>query len=132
MKTAKKVRIILDLSKLNKFITYEEFKMDSIHTIVNMVKKDAYLVSIDLTDAYCSITISVREQDRRYLGFPLQGQLFEFWKGRIRNVKGRTSAPRIFTKLLKPIFATLRGQGFESGGYLDDSYLQPYVYDHCV
>ena len=37
---------------------------------------------------------------------------------------GLASAPRIFTKLLKPVYATLRSQGHVSFGYIDDSYLQ--------
>ena len=33
------------------------------------------------------------------------------------------SAPRIFTILLKPVYATVRSQGHASFGYIDDSYL---------
>ena len=37
---------------------------------------------------------------------------------------GLASAPRIFTKLLKPVYATLHEQGYPNLGYIDDSYLQ--------
>ncbi len=30
----------------------------------------------------------------------------------------------LFTKLLKPVYATLRSMGHLSSGYIDDSYLQ--------
>ena len=34
-----------------------------------------------------------------------------------------TSAPIIFTKLLKPVLAALRKQGHQIMGYLDDTFL---------
>ena len=36
---------------------------------------------------------------------------------------GLACAPCFFTKLLKPAYSTLRKQGFQSVGYIDDSYL---------
>ena len=44
---------------------------------------------------------------------------------------GLSCAPRIFTKILKPIYATLRSQGFENVGYIDDSYLQGGIFSDC-
>ena len=37
---------------------------------------------------------------------------------------GLASAPRYFTKLLKPVYSTLRSQGYLNVGYINDSYLQ--------
>ena len=37
----------------------------------------------------------------------------------------------MFTKILKPIYATLRSQGFENVGYIDDSYLQGGTFSDC-
>lgn len=48
--TAKKdgsSRMILDLNSLNKFIEYHHFKMESLSTVVNMVKPKCYMASID-------------------------------------------------------------------------------------
>ncbi|XP_077989926.1 uncharacterized protein LOC144444386 [Glandiceps talaboti] len=44
---------------------------------------------------------------------------------------GLTSAPRLFTKLLKPVYATLREMGHLNVGYIDDSYLQGDTYNEC-
>ena len=41
-------------------------------------------------------------------------------------------AMRVFTKLLKPVFATLREQGYESVIYVDDSLLQGDTYQECL
>lgn len=44
---------------------------------------------------------------------------------------GLASAPRIFTKLLKPVYATLRSMGHLNSGYIYDSYLQGDTYREC-
>ena len=45
---------------------------------------------------------------------------------------GLAFCPRKFTKLLKPVYSTLRQMGHLSVAYIDDSYLQADLYDHCV
>jgi len=45
---------------------------------------------------------------------------------------GWLSAPRKFTKLLKPVYATLRQSGHLSSSYIDDSYLQGDDFNDCV
>ena len=44
---------------------------------------------------------------------------------------GLTSSPRVFTKLLKPIFSRLRQYGFNSVIYIDDTLLQGETYSDC-
>ena len=39
--------------------------------------------------------------------------------------------PRLFTKLLKPVYSSLRKQGLFSVGYIDDSYLQGDTQHDC-
>ena len=39
--------------------------------------------------------------------------------------------PRIFTKVLKPVYAHLRQLGFIASGYIDDSSLMADSYDTC-
>lgn len=40
-------------------------------------------------------------------------------------------SPRVFTKLLKPIFALLHQYGFASLIYIDDAFLQGDTYEQC-
>ena len=74
--------------------------------------------TIDLTDAYYTVPVAV--EHRKYLRF--------FWRNRLFQYtclpNGLASAPRYFTKLLKPVYSTLRSQGYLNVGYIDDSYLQ--------
>ena len=83
-------RLILNLKELNKSVVYHHFKMDTLNTIIHLMQKDAYY--------------SVREDEkfRKYLQFWWEGQLYQF----ICLPNGLSSAPRLFTKLLKPPLTT--------------------------
>lgn len=45
---------------------------------------------------------------------------------------GLTASPRVFTKILKPVYATLRAKGHVSTAYIDDSCLQALSYKSCL
>ena len=45
---------------------------------------------------------------------------------------GHGGVRRKFTKLLKPVYATLRQSGHLSSSYIDDSYLQGDNFNDCV
>ena len=110
-------RLILDLTELNKFIEYEHFKMTSLQTALDMVREGAWMGSVDLKDAYYSVGIDWSY--RKFLRFYWQGQLFQF----VGMPNGLACAPRIFTKLLVPVFAELRVEGRECFPYIDDSFV---------
>ena len=72
-------------------------------------------------------SIPVATCDQKYLMFQFAGQLYTFFC--LPN--GLTSAPRLFTKILKPVFAALHKEGYDIMGYLDDSILIGDNYDEC-
>ena len=41
-------RMILNLKSLNQYVTYHHFKMDTIHTAVEMMTSGCYMCSVDL------------------------------------------------------------------------------------
>jgi hypothetical protein len=84
------------------------------------------MASVDLEKAYYSVKIN--EDHRKYLRFLWKDIVYEYTS--LPN--GLASAPRLFTKLLKPAFAVLRTMGFLSVVYIDDSYLQAETYDECT
>lgn len=98
-------------------IEYKQFNMESLSCAVRLMKKNCYMASIDLTDAY--YTVPVASEHRKYLRFVWRGTLFQY--PCLPN--GVASAPRYFTKLLKPVYGTLRSQGHLNVGYVGDSYL---------
>lgn len=107
-------RLILNLKKLNKHIVYHHFKMDSLHSATQLMKPNCWMAVLDLKEAYYSVPI--RTEDRKYLRFEHEGQLYEF----VCLPNGLSSAPRIFTKLLKPALARLREDGVLLVIYIDD------------
>ena len=95
----------------------EKVKMDTLATALALVNNNCYMVSLDLKDAYYSVP--VRKEHRKLLRFEWKGHVFEY------NVlpNGLALAPRLFTKLMKPVFAFLRLKGHTSTVFLDDSLL---------
>lgn len=108
------LRPVINLKPLNEFVQKEHFKMESIDSAINMINKGDYLASLDLKDAYFSIPIA--ENHRKYLRFIWKQKRYQF----CCLPFGLTSAPRIFTKVLKPVVSCLRDQGIRVVIYLDD------------
>ena len=109
-------RMILNLKLFNEHVTYHHFKMHTLQPAISMMKPHCYMASVDLKDAYYSVLISPDHQ--KYLKFLWQGRLYTF----VYFPNGLVCCFRMFTKLLKPVYASLRQQGHESSGYIDDSY----------
>lgn len=114
-KPGNKFRPIINLKKLNEFIIYEHFKQEHFKIVLDLVQRNDYFCSIDLKDAYYSIPI--HEKYRKFLKFYWRGILYEF------NCMpfGYSAAPKVFTKLLKPVYAWFRSEGIRCSYYIDDS-----------
>lgn len=95
---------------------YHYFKMDTLASTIKLLHRGCYIASVDLKDAYYSVPVA--ENCRKYLRFYWKSEFFQF----TCLPMGLTTAPRIFTKLLKPIYADLRERGNTCMGYIDDSY----------
>ena len=52
------MRLIINLRRLNELSKYDHFKMDGSNTILNIITKYCYMATIDLKDAYYSVSIS--------------------------------------------------------------------------
>ena len=109
--------MILNLKPLNKFFDYHHFKMDTFRTALKLIPLGCFMASVDLKDAYYSIPIA--EEDRKLLMFQWKGKHYQF----TCLPNGLSSAPRIFTKILKPVYARLRSIGHTCMGHIDDSLL---------
>ena len=55
-------RMILNLKNFNKFVCCRPFKMESIQNVLNVIKKDAFMTSIDLKDAFYSVPVTAHYQ----------------------------------------------------------------------
>lgn len=94
-------RPILDLRNLNKFLKKPGFRMVTLSDILGCLNKGDFMASLDMEDAYFHIPIHPKH--RKYLRFTVAGAHYQF---KVLPF-GLKSAPRIFTKCLAPVAATL-------------------------
>ena len=118
-------RMILNLKELNNYVVYRHFKMDSLKSVTDLMTQGCFMASVDIRDAYYTVPIAMEHQT--YLKFAWRDKLYQY----TCLPNGLASAPRIFTKLLKPVFTILRKKGHLSSSYIDDCYLQGESYDEC-
>jgi len=107
-------RPVINLKALNRFLPKEEFKMEGLHTARSLLRKGDYMMKLYLKDAYYAVPI--HPESRKYLRFQFKGTIYEF----CCLPFGLSLAPRVFTRILRPIVAKLRSEGIRTVIYLDD------------
>ena len=110
-------RMILNLKQFNKFTDKIHFEMETLQHTLSLVTKNCYMTIFDLRDTY--LVVSIVEVDVKFLKFTFQGKLYMY---RVLPL-GLSSAPRKFTKLLKPILSMLRRQVIIITIYIDDGWV---------
>lgn len=119
-------RMVLNLAKLNKVIPYKHFKMENFEQAIRIINKGDFLASVDLRHAYYSVKVA--EEQQKFLCFTWQGVIFQF----TCLPNGISEGPRLFTKLLKPVFATLRKEGYTITSFIDDTLICSNSFSGCV
>ena len=119
-------RLILNLKRLNAFIIPEHFKLEDYRTACWLVSPGCFMAKLDLRDAY--YLVSVHPEFRKFLRFRFRGQLYKF----TCLPFGLCTAPYTFTKLLRPVVASLRAKGLISVIYLDDFLLIGTSREECI
>ena len=118
-------RLILNLKKLNEYTEYIHFKMDTLTSILRLVRPGAYMAKVDIKDAYYSVPI--RQSDQKKLKFCFDNKLYQFTV--LPN--GYSPGPRKFTKMLKPPLSLLRKWRITIAAYLDDMFTSNLSYEKC-
>ena len=119
-------RIIFNLKRLNESVSYHHFKMDTLEAAIKLIRPSCFMTFINVKDAYYSIPIALEHQ--KYLKFIWRDQLYAFTS----LPMGLSSSPRVFTKVMKPVFAYLRSQFSHTClGYIDDSFYLEDSYMEC-
>ena len=109
-----KLRLIIDLRKVNAFIDTPGFKYEDINTVIDQIQQEDELISIDLKNGFQNVL--VHESYRDYLGFHWQGQYYRY---RILPY-GLSCSPYFFCKLLRVAANYLRSLGIRTCFYMDD------------
>ena len=108
------LRPILDLRALNQYLRVYKFKMLTNDTLLSMVRRQSWLCSLDLRDAYFHIPIY--PPHRKFLRFGFQGKIYEY----MVLPFGLSLSPRVFVKCTQAALAPLRQRGFRIANYIDD------------
>ena len=96
------LRLIIDLSLLNRYIKKQAFKMETVKSVRQGMRLNDWAVSIDLTDAY--LHVPIHHQSQKYLRFVHEDQVYHF----TALPFGMSLSPLIFSKLMDVIAAFLR------------------------
>ena len=86
-------RLILDVSRLNKHLVTESFKMDTVQVIRQSVLSNSWATSIDLSDAYHHIP--VHENYRCFLAFQVGDTAYRYTACPF----GLSPLPKVFTEV---------------------------------
>lgn len=124
-RTPGEYRMILNLKLINHYMQYHHFKMDTFETVLKLVKPGMYFATTDIRHGYYSIPIA--EEDRVKLRFNHAGKIYQFKV--LPN--GLCSAPRWFTRLMKPVYASLRMLGHQNSGFIDDTLCLADTFSEC-
>lgn len=113
-KTPGEWRGCLDARPVNEALKHEHFKMEGLLTARQLIRRDDWMTTLDITEAYPHLLI-----------VPEQRQFFRLvWEGVHYQYRalcfGVAPAPRIFTKILRPVIQRLRAAGIRCVPYLDD------------
>ena len=89
--------------------------METLESALKLIKPFSYVASIDLRHPYYSIHMA--ENDQKFLRFQWKEKNYQY----TCMPNGITSAPSIFTNIMKPVYSTLRQYGHKNVAYIDDS-----------
>ena len=99
--------------------------METISSVLKLVRPNMFFASVDLKDAY--YTINVDPNFRKFLKFSWNSKIYIYTVA----PNGLACVPRKFTKLVKPVLAKLREQSHIITSYLDDFLLAGENYIEC-
>ena len=108
------VRPVINLRALNRAEVYHHFKMEGLATLKMLLQKECWMAKLDLKSAYWHVPLNPSAQ--RWVGFHYHGEFFQF----LTLPFGLSSAPRIFTKVLRLPVELLRMNAVPMVMYLDD------------
>jgi hypothetical protein len=109
-------RLCTDYRELNKFAEKQKFQMEGVQEVAEMIQRGDYGMIVDLKDAY--LTLGLHPSHRKYCRFrcPKTHARYQ-WK----TVSfGTSEAPKLCTKILRPLIGILKSLGIRCLIYIDD------------
>ena len=119
-------RPIIDLSLLNKSVMGTKFRMETVQSVLSSIRKDDWMISLDLKDAY--LQVPIHPNSRKYLRFSTPEGVYQF---KVLPFGLKTS-PQVFTRVMAPVSVLLLSKGIRMLRYLDDWLVQAPSLDTCI
>ena len=107
-------RPVIDLSPLNRFVRQTRFRMETVRSVMDSIRRNDFLLKIDLKDAYFQIPI--HKNYRKYLRFTVGQSSYQFKA----LCFGLATAPQVFTRVFTLISVWAHSNGIRLRRYLDD------------
>ena len=120
-----KLRLILDLSRINLYLKKISFKMPSIREMRLSIPSGSWIGKVDLLYAY--LHVPVAKHFRRYLASMWGWKAFQFSAVPI----GLSLAPAIFTGIMNHPLKVVRGKRVHAVVYLDDWLVWATSFEAC-
>ena len=119
-------RPIIDLKPLNKYIKKTRFRMETVQSVLSSIRRNDWMVSIDLKDAY--LQVPIQQDSRKFLRFVTKEGVFQF-----RTLCfGLSTAPQVFTRVMAPVSTILHSMGVRLMRYLDDWLILAASKEECL
>ena len=106
-------RPIIDFSTLNLSMVVSKFRMETAQSVLCLVQRNDWMVTIDLKDAY--LQIPIYPQSRKFLRFTTR----RAWQLKVLCL-GLSTAPQVFTWVIAPVSGIMHLLGVRMLRYLDD------------
>ena len=109
-------RLCTDFRPLNAFAEKSHFQMEGVQEVAELIQQGDYGLLVDLKDCY--LTLGLHPAQRKYCRFrcPKSGIRYQW-----RTVAfGVSEAPRLCTKILRPLIGILKSLGIRCLIYIDD------------
>ena len=79
-----RTRPVINLKRLNEFISPQDFKMEGMHTVRDLLRENDWLTKVNQKNAY--FMVPIHEIDRKYLRFSVKGTCFSIHLPPLRSI----------------------------------------------
>jgi hypothetical protein len=97
-----KVRLVVDMRKINQLGVKRRFKMEGIPTLKDLISQKDFAIPFDLKDAYNHVPVHSSLQP--YLGIAWNGKTYRY----LGMPFGLMDSPRVFTQIMKKCVHAIR------------------------
>lgn len=109
-----KLRMILDMRRVNKFLRPQKFRMESLQDLADISRPGDFAVALDQTQGYYHVQL--HNSASTFCGFEWRGRWYVY---RVLPF-GMSTAPRTYSKIMGLLVRHWRRQGIRMLAYLDD------------